>query len=422
LAAQPPTTAPQDTDAGPAPIRDVGVLRRWLAIVALALGGFGIGVGEFVTMGLLPNIAQDLLPGTYGVDPSSANASAGYLVSAYALGVVVGAPTIAAAAARWPRKRLLVVLVSVFVAGNLLSAILPSFGLVLAARFLSGLPHGAYFGIASLVAASLMGPGKRARGVAFVLAGLAIANVVGVPAGTFLGQEFGWRSAYLLVTVIFALTLVAILAAVPFRPGDPSATMRNELTVFTRLQVWLTLGLASVGFGGVFAVYTYIAPVVTDVTGLASGVVPWVLVVFGVGMTGGNFLSGWLADRSVSRTLLVSLSALGVSALGFALFANTTPGLLIFVFLIGACAGACSPAIQTRLMDVSHNAQSIAAALNHSSLNIGNSVGAFLGGLAIAAGLGYLSPAVVGVGLAAVGFGVLLLSLGIDRRRRRVAH
>ncbi|MCS5718344.1 MFS transporter [Herbiconiux sp. CPCC 205763] len=400
----------------------MGVLRRWLAIVALALGGFGIGVTEFVTMGLLPNIAQDLLPGTYAVDPASANASAGYLVSAYALGVVVGAPTIAAAAARWPRKRLLVLLVSVFVAGNLLSAILPSFGLVLAARFLSGLPHGAYFGIASLVAASLMGPGKRARGVAFVLGGLAIANVVGVPAGTFLGQEFGWRSAYFLVTVIFALTLVAIVAAVPFQPGDPSATLRNELSAFTRLQVWLTLILASIGFGGIFAVYTYIAPVVTDVAGLSSGVVPWVLVVFGVGMTAGNFTSGWLADRSVSRTLLISLSALGVSVLGFAVFANTTPGLLIFVFLIGACAGACSPAIQTRLMDVSHNAQSIAAALNHSSLNIGNSVGAFLGGLAIAAGFGYLSPAVVGVGLAAVGFCVLLLSLGIDRRRARPAR
>lgn len=411
----------QDTDAGPAPLHDIGVVRRWLAIVALALGGFGIGVTEFVTMGLLPNIAQDLLPGTYAVDPASANASAGYLVSAYALGVVVGAPTIAAAAARWPRKRLLVVLVSVFVAGNLLSAVLPSFGLVLAARFLSGLPHGAYFGIASLVAASLMGPGKRARGVSFVLAGLTIANVVGVPAGTFIGQELGWRSAYLMVTVIFALTLVAILAAVPFRPGDPSATMRNELRVFGRLQVWLTLVLASIGFGGVFAVYTFIAPVVTDVAGLASGVVPWVLVVFGVGMTGGNFLSGWLADRSVSRTLLISLSALGISALGFALFANTTPGLLIFIFLIGACAGACSPAIQTRLMDVSHNAQSIAAALNHSSLNIGNSVGAFLGGLAIAAGFGYLSPAVVGVGLAAVGLCVLVLSLGIDRRRARSA-
>jgi DHA1 family inner membrane transport protein len=413
-----PSTASHDTDAGPAPITGVSSLRRWLAIVALALGGFGIGVTEFVTMGLLPNIAQDLLPSQYATDPSSANASAGFLVSAYALGVVVGAPTIAASAARWPRKRLLIVLVSVFVAGNLLSAILPSFGLVLAARFFSGLPHGAYFGIASLVAASLMGPGKRARGVSFVLGGLAIANVVGVPFGTFLGQTFGWRSAYFLVAVIFALTLVAIVFAVPFRPGDPSATMRNELSAFTRLQVWLTLVLASVGFGGIFAVYTYIAPVVTDVTGLTAGFVPWVLVVFGVGMTVGNFISGWLTDRSVIRALVISVSGVGLSVLGFALFAHTEPGLLIFIFLIGAFAGGCSPAIQTRLMDVSHNAQSIAAALNHSSLNIGNSLGAFLGGLAIAAGFGYVSPAYVGVGLAAIGLSVLIVSLGIDRARR----
>ncbi|MCS5732719.1 MFS transporter [Herbiconiux daphne] len=389
-----------------------------MAIVALALGGFGIGVTEFVTMGLLPNIAQDLLPAQYAADPSAANASAGYLVSAYALGVVIGAPTIAALAARWPRKRLLIALVAVFVVGNLLSAVLPSFGLVLAARFFSALPHGAYFGIASLVAASLMGPDKRARGVAFVLGGLTIANVVGVPFGTYLGQTFGWRSAYLLVAVIFALTLVAIVVAVPFRPGDPTATMRNELSAFTRLQVWLTLALGSIGFGGVFAVYTYVAPVVTDVTGLGEGFVPWVLVVFGIGMTIGNFVSGWLTDRSVKRSLIINIVGLGLSVLAFGLTAQTEVGLVVSVFFVGAFAGSCSPAIQTRLMDVSHNAQSIAAALNHSSLNIGNSLGAFLGGIVIAAGFGYLSPAFVGVGLAALGFVVLSISFAIDRRRR----
>ncbi|MDO9396019.1 MAG: MFS transporter [Herbiconiux sp.] len=396
-------------------------LRRWLAILALALGGFGIGVTEFVTLGLLPNMAQDLLPAQYAADSAGANATAGYLVSAYALGVVVGAPTIAALAARWPRKRLLIALVAVFVIGNLLSALLPSFGLVLAARFLSALPHGAYFGIASLVAASLMGPGKRARGVAFVLAGLAIANVIGVPIGTFVGQHFGWRTTYAVVAVIFALALVAIVLTVPFRRGDPSATLRNELSAFTRPQVWLTLLVGSVGFGGIFAVYTYIAPVVTDVTGLSSGTVPFVLVAFGVGMTIGTFLAGWLTDRSVKRALIVGISGVGLSVLGFALFAHTVPGLLIFVFLIGGFTGACSPAIQTRLMDVSHNAQSIAAALNHSSLNIGNTLGAFLGGLAIAAGLGYTAPAFVGVALAALGLAALALSYGVERRTRRRA-
>jgi DHA1 family inner membrane transport protein len=390
--------------------------RRWLALLALALGGFGIGVTEFVTMGLLPNIAADLLPAQYAADPAAANAQAGWLVSAYALGVVVGAPTIAAAAARWPRKRLLVVLVSVFVAGNLLSAVLPSFELVLVARFLSALPHGAYFGIASLVAASLMGPGKRARGVAFVLGGLAIANVVGVPIGTHLGQSFGWRSTYLLVTVIFVVTLIAIAITVPLKPGDPTATLRNELSAFTRAQVWFTLLLGSIGFAGIFAVYTFVAPVVTDVTGLDEGFVPWVLVVFGVGMTIGTFVSGWLTDRSVKLSLALGLVGVGLSVLAFALTAQTVPGLLISIFFIGIFAGACSPAVQTRLMDVSHNAQSIAAALNHSALNVGNSLGAALGGVVIAAGFGYLSPAAVGVALAALGLVVLTISFTLDRR------
>jgi DHA1 family inner membrane transport protein len=395
--------------------------RRWFALLALALGGFGIGVTEFVSMGLLPNIAQDLLPGLYASDSADANATAGHLISAYALGVVVGAPTIAAAAARWPRKRLLTVLVACFVIGNLATAVLPSFGWVLAARFVSGLPHGAYFGIASLVAATLMGPGKRARGVAFVLSGLTIANVVGVPVGTYLGQNFGWRSAFWLVTVIFAATLVAILATVPFQPGNPDSTLRNELKAFKRLQIWLTLAMASIGFGGMFAVYSYIAPVVTDVTGLGAGVVPLVLVTFGVGMTIGNFIGGWAADKSVARALLIFMPGIGLACLAFGLTAASAPGLFISIFFIGAFVSAASPTIQARLMDVAHDSQSIAAALNHSALNLGNSLGAFLGGVVIAAGFGYLAPAWVGICLSVVGVGILLVSLGIDRRRARLA-
>jgi DHA1 family inner membrane transport protein len=390
--------------------------RRWFALIALAMGGFGIGVTEFVSMGLLPNIASDLLPGLYANAPTDANATAGHLISAYALGVVVGAPTIAAAAARWPRKRLLIVLVSAFVVGNLATAILPSFGWVLAARFVSGLPHGAYFGIASLVAASLMGPGKRARGVAFVMGGLTIANVVGVPLGTYLGQNFGWRSAFWLVSLIFVATLVAVIATVPFQAGNPANTMRSELRAFSRPQIWLTLGLASIGFGGMFAVYSYIAPVVTDVTGLSAGLVPVVLIVFGVGMTIGNFLGGWFADRSVKRSLVIFLSSLMLSLLLFGLTAHTLVGLFGSMFLIGASVSAASPTIQARLMDVAHDSQSIAAALNHSALNIGNSLGAFLGGLVIAGGLGYIAPSYVGVGLSVVGLLILAASFGLDRR------
>ncbi|WP_202567413.1 MFS transporter [Agreia sp. COWG] len=392
--------------------------RRRLALLALALGGFGIGVTEFVSMGLLPNIAQDLLPGLYATSPADANADAGHLISAYALGVVVGAPTIAAAAARWPRKRLLTILVVCFVVGNLATAILPSFGWVLAARFVSGLPHGAYFGIASLVAATLMGPGKRARGVAFVLSGLTIANVVGVPIGTYLGQNFGWRSAFWLVTVIFIVTLVAIIATVPFQAGNPNSTLRSELRAFSRAQIWLTLVMGSIGFGGMFAVYSYIAPVVTDVTGLAEATVPLVLVTFGVGMTIGNIIGGWAADKSVARSLVVFMPGIGVACLVFALSASSIPGLFVSTFLIGAFASAASPTIQARLMDVAHDSQSIAAALNHSALNLGNSLGAFLGGAVIAAGFGYLAPAWTGVGLSILGVVVLTISLAVDRRTR----
>ena len=393
--------------------------RRWFALLALALGGFGIGVTEFVSMGLLPNIAQDLLPTLYASNSADANATAGHLISAYALGVVVGAPTIAAAAARWPRKRLLTVLVACFVIGNLATAVLPSFGWVLAARFVSGLPHGAYFGIASLVAATLMGPGMRARGVAFVLSGLTIANVIGVPIGTYLGQNFGWRSAFWLVTVIFAATLVAILATVPFQAGNPESTIRNELRAFSRPQIWLTLAMASIGFGGMFAVYSYVAPVVTDVTGLGAEVVPLVLVTFGVGMTIGNFIGGWAADKSVTRSLLLFMPGIGLACLAFGLTAASVPGLFISIFFIGAFVSAASPTIQARLMDVAHDSQSIAAALNHSALNLGNSLGAFLGGIVIAAGFGYIAPAWVGIGLSIAGVSILLVSLGLDRRAAR---
>jgi DHA1 family inner membrane transport protein len=421
-ASAPPAARPSGADREPTQHLLLSPARRWLALIALALGGFGIGVTEFVSMGLLPNIAQDLLPGLYAAEPADGNAMAGHLISAYALGVVVGAPTIATAAARWPRKRLLTVLVACFVAGNLATALLPSFGWILAARFLSGLPHGAYFGIASLVAAGLMGPGKRARGIAIVMSGLTVANVVGVPIGTYLGQNFGWRSAFWLVTAIFAATLIAIVATVPFQAGNPQSTMRNELRAFTRLQIWLTLAMGSIGFGGMFAVYSYVAPVVTDVTGLDESVVPLVLVTFGVGMTIGNVIGGWAADKSVTRALLVFMPAIGLACLAFGLTAASPPGLFISIFLIGAAVSGASPTIQARLMDVAHDSQSIAAALNHSALNIGNSLGAFLGGAVIAAGFGYIAPAWVGIALSIMGVAVLLLSLSIDRRRGRAAH
>jgi DHA1 family inner membrane transport protein len=387
-----------------------------LALLALALGGFAIGATEFVAMGLLPNLASDLLPGLYVESHERANAQAGWLISAYALGVVVGAPTIAAAAARWPRKRLLLWLLATFTLGTLASALLPTFGLVMVARFVSALPHGAYFGIASLVAASLMGPGKRGQGVAFVLSGLTIANVVGVPAITWVGQNLGWRASYIVVAAIFTLTFGAVLGLVPWQPGNPAATMRNELKAFRRLQVWLTLLMGSVGFGGLFAVYTYVAPLATEHTGLSAGAVPWILLVIGLGMTAGNLAGGRYADRSVAEAMFVFFALLLAGLIGLALTAQTLVGLLICVFIVGLASAAVAPTIQTRLMDVARDSQSIAAALNHSALNIANSLGAYLGGLTIAAGLGYISPVWVGVVLSIAGITVALFSFGLDSR------
>ena len=389
---------------------------RW-ALLALALGGFAIGATEFVAMGLLPNLARDLLPGLYASAHDDAIAQAGGLVSAYALGVVVGAPKIATIAARFPRKKLLLVLVAAFTAGTVLSAVLPSFGLVFAARFVAGLPHGAYFGVAALVASSLMGPGKRAQGIALVLSGLTIANVIGVPSITYLGQVTNWRIAYLAVAAIFAATFVAIALLVPAQPGDPLATIRRELRAFGRLQVWLALLTGAIGFSGFFAVYTYIAPLVTEVTGLGGSTVPLILVVFGVGMTIGNFVGGWAADRNVIRSIIIFFGIFAVALAGMALTAATVPGLVFFALLTGFAGSAVSPAVQTRLMDVAGDSQTLAAAVNHAALNLGNSLGAFAGGVVISAGFGYTSPAWVGLILCVPGVAFVAASVALDRSR-----
>ena len=396
--------------------------RRWLALLALALGGFGIGTTEFVAMGLLPDFARDLLPQVYASSPEDGLAQAGWLISAYALGVVVGAPTIAAAAAKFPRKKLLLTLLVVFTLATVASALLPTFEWVLAARFVAGLPHGAYFGIASLVAAQVMGPGNRGKGVALVLGGLTIANVIGVPTITWLGQVAGWRVAYLVVAAIFAVTFVAVLALVPLVAGDSDASFRRELRAFRQPQVWLTLAMGAIGFGGFFAVYSYISPMVTDGTGAALGLVPWVLVVVGVGMTIGNFAGGWLSDVNLRATLFVGFVALLVVFTAIAITPGSVVWLMIAVFLMGVVGSAISPAIQTRLMDVAGESQSIAAALNHSALNLGNSLGAFLGGIVIAAGFGFFAPGWVGLVLAASGLVLAAVSFGIEHARRVAAQ
>ncbi|ROP66429.1 DHA1 family inner membrane transport protein [Curtobacterium sp. PhB130] len=396
--------------------------RRALALIALALGGFAIGSTEFVAMGLLPNIAAALLPTQYAADPDAGVAHAGWLVSAYALGVVVGAPTIAAMSAKFPRKGLLLVLLIGFVVATIASAILPSFGLVLVARFVAGLPHGAYFGIASIVAGDIMGPGKRGKGIAMVLLGLSIANVVGVPAITWIGQNAGWRVAYGVVSVLFAATFLAVAAFVPRSARDESASIGRELRAFRVPQVWLVMGLGAVGFGGFFAVYSYISPLVQNVTGLSEGAVPLVLVVVGLGMVVGGVLGGHLADHSVKRTIYFGMFALIGALLVTVLTAQFTVGIFVGAFLLGATSSAIPPAVQSRLMDVAGDARTIAAALNHSAFNIGNSLGAALGGAVIAAGFGFVAPGWLGIVLALLGVGMTAISYGVERRSTRRAR
>ncbi|WP_336647891.1 MFS transporter [Microbacterium sp. MMO-10] len=386
------------------------------ALLSLAIGSFGIGMTEFVAMGLLPNIAQDLLPELWAQNPDEAIGRAGLLVSLYALGVVLGAPTIAGLVARFPRHRVMVGLAIALTLGNGLAVVLPTFETVGLARFIAGLPHGAYFGIGALVASDVLGPGKRAKGVAFILTGLTIANVVGVPAGTYLGQHVGWRSAFLVVTIVFALATVFIAFFVPQHEGDPGRTFRAELRVFRRPQVWFALATGAIGFGGFFAVYSYIAPVVTERAGAPEWMVPITLVVFGLGMTVGNLLGGVFGDRNLRLTLLVGLGAMAVVLVLLAILSFSIWLLVPLSFIMALLSSILSPAIQTRLMEVAGDNQSIAAALNHSALNIGNSLGAFLGGLVIAWGWGFAAPSWVGAGLAVLGLGIAIASYAVQRR------
>ncbi len=392
----------------PALLRTAAPARVGWAVLALAVGGFAIGTTEFVTMGLLPQIAR-------GVHVSIP--AAGHVISAYAVGVVVGAPLIAALGARLPRKGLLMALMVAFVAGNLAASLAGSYGALVAARFFTGLPHGAYFGVASLVAADLVSADRRGRAVSRVMLGLAVANVAGVPAATWLGQHLGWRSAYVAVAVLGVLTITSVALAVPRLPRNPHATGRSELRAFTRLQVWLTLAAGAIGFGGMFAMYSYIAPTVLHVTGVGQGFVPLFLLVFGAGMIAGTALGGRLADWSVLRTLLVAFAAMGLLLALFTQTAHWLVPALATGFGIAVSTSVVAVVLQMRLMHVAGDAETIGAALNHSALNLANALGAWLGGVVIAAGFGYTATSWVGAALAVGGLLVMLVSVWVHLRR-----
>ncbi|MCB2402017.1 MFS transporter [Rhizobium ruizarguesonis] len=379
-----------------------------LVQLALACGGFGIGTGEFAIMGLLPNVAESF---------SVTTPQAGYVISAYALGVVVGAPVIAVLAAKMARRTLLLMLMLIFAAGNISSAMAPTFESFTLLRFVSGLPHGAYFGVAALVAASMVPVHRRARAVGRVMLGLTVATLLGTPLTTFFGQSLDWQVAFFSVGVLGLLTVALIWFYVPKDRVSEEAGFLRELGAFRRPQVWLTLGIAAVGYGGMFAMFSYIASTTTEVAMLPETAVPIMLVLFGVGMNAGNFIGSWLADKSLLGTIGGSLVYNIVVLTTFSLTAANPYMLGLCVFLVG-CGFAAGPALQTRLMDVAADAQTLAAASNHSAFNIANAIGAWLGGLVIAGGYGFAATGYVGAALSFLGLFVFAASLRLERRDR----
>jgi DHA1 family inner membrane transport protein len=408
-------TQPRETSApGPSPAAPAVPAHRnvALAILALSIGGFTIGTTEFVTMGLLPEMAAGI-----GVSIPEA----GHVISTYALGVVVGAPLIAVLGARLPRKGLLLALMVAYGVANLATAVAPSFLSLAAARFVAGLPHGAYFGVASLVAAGLVAPERKGRAVSRVMLGLAVANLVGVPAAAWLGQHLGWRAAYAAVTVLGLVTVLMVAAFVPVIRADREATGRRELQAFSRVQVWLTLLVGAVGFGGMFAMYSYIAPTVTDVTGLSSSAVPVYLLAFGIGGILGTTMGGVGADWSVLRSMVIGNIAMGLFLVLFTFTASQPVAAWFTVLLVSMVGSMFVVALQLRLMQVAGEAQTLGAAMNHASLNLANALGAWLGGVVIAAGFGYTAPSWVGAGLSVLGLLVLAGSVLVHRHDVRPA-
>lgn len=382
-----------------------------LVTLALAMGAFAIGTAEFAAMSLVPFFAADL-----HIDEPSA----GHAISAYALGVVVGAPVIAVLSTRIARRTLLIGLMALFALGNGLSAMASSYHALLLFRFMAGLPHGAYFGVAALVAAAMVPPNRRALSVAQVMTGLTVATIVGVPLANLLGQAFGWRMGFAVVAVLAVVTMMLVALFAPRRAASRDASPLRELGALRRPQVLLTLLTGAIGFGGLFAVYTYVASTLIEVTHVSERVVPLVLAVFGVGMTIGNLTAGWAADRHLNRTAIILMIWTAIALALFPAASGNVWTLSADIFLIG-CGGGLGAVLQTRLMDVAGDAQALAAAAHHSAFNVANALGPWLGGLAITAGLGFTSTGWIGAALSLGGLAVFLLALGLERKSGRLS-
>ncbi|MFJ4003356.1 MFS transporter [Streptomyces sp. NPDC090023] len=380
-----------------------------LALLALAVGAFGIGTTEFVMMGLLPDVADDLhisIP------------TAGHLVSAYALGVVIGAPLLAAVTARMSRRTVLIGLMALFVAGNALSALAPGYESLLAARFLSGLPHGAFFGVGAVVATGMVAPERKARSVSLMFLGLTVANVAGVPVATLMGQNLGWRATFLGVSAIGLAAIAALALLIPRDHTHATAAgLRHELAALKSVPVWLALGTTVAGFGALFAAYSYVTPMLTDSAGFAPASVTLLLALFGVGATAGNLLGGRLADHAMRGTLFGGLAALGVVLALFPVLMRAEWSAALGVTLLGMAAFVTGSPLQLMVMEKAAAAPSLASSANQAAFNLANAGGAWIGGLALAAGFGVTSPALAGALLAVLGLGVAGVAYGVDRRR-----
>ncbi|WP_030807857.1 MFS transporter [Streptomyces sp. NRRL F-2799] len=383
-----------------------------LALLALAVGAFGIGTTEFVMMGLLPDVADDLhisIP------------TAGHLVSAYALGVVIGAPLLAAVTARMSRRTVLIGLMAVFVLGNALSAFAPGYESLLVARFLSGLPHGAFFGVGAVVATGMVAPERKARSVSLMFLGLTVANVAGVPVATLMGQHMGWRATFLGVSAIGLAAIAALALLIPRDHTHATAAgLRHELAALKSLPVWLALGTTVAGFGALFAAYSYVTPMLTDSAGFAPASVTLLLALFGVGATAGNLLGGRLADHAMRGTLFGGLAALGVVLALFPVLMRAEWSAALGVALLGMAAFVTGSPLQLMVMEKAASAPSLASSANQAAFNLANAGGAWIGGLALAAGFGATSPALAGAALAVLGLGVAGVAYGVDRRRASV--
>lgn len=379
-----------------------------LGLIALAIGAFGIGLTEFVIMGLLPEVATD-----FGVT----EATAGWLISGYALSVVVGALGLTAATTRLPRKPVLLGLLVLFIVGNAVTALAPDYSVAMVGRVVAALCHGAFFGIGSVVAAELVAPEKKARAIAIMFTGLTAANVLGVPFGTFLGQQFGWRSTFWVISGIgiLAFVSIALLVSAP-RSGGAPVRLRTELSAFRSGQVWLSLIVTALAFGGMFGAFTYIAYTLTEVSGFDAGAVPWLLVLFGAGLVVGNWVGGRLADGAIDRTLLLFIGALLIVLVLFGLFAWSQPATIAILVVMGAFGFGTVPGLQSRIMHYAGGAPTLASGANIGAFNVGNALGAWAGGLGISAGLGYTSPIWIGAAITASALVVMVVASALARR------